>query len=99
MELRVSTITQCEEIPDSKKLFKLAVDFGSFGQRQILSGIKKWYQPNDLVGKQAVFIINLKPRKMLGIISEGMIFTAEDDNGKPQIITVTASVPNGSQLR
>ena len=99
LELRVGTITRCEEIPDSTKLLKLAVDFGIFGQRQILSGIKKWYQPNDLVGKQAVFIVNLKPRKMLGVTSQGMLFIAEDENGKPQIVTVAASVPNGSQLR
>ena len=66
--------------------------------RQILSGIKQWYKPADLVGKQFVFITNLAPRKMMGLESQGMIMAAEGEE-KPIPLTVSEKVPNGAKIR
>lgn len=99
IELRVGTIENCEEIPKSDKLLKLTVNFGPKGMCTILAGVKKWYQPDDLIGKQAVFVYNLKPRKMLGIESQGMMLFAESENGRLEYITPTTSVPDGTKLR
>lgn len=66
--------------------------------RQILSGIKQWYKPEDLVGKQFVFITNLAPRKMMGLESQGMIMAAEGEE-KPIPLTVSEKVPNGAKIR
>ena len=66
--------------------------------RQILSGIKQWYKPEDLVGKQFVFITNLAPRKMMGLESQGMIMAAEGEE-KPIPLTVSEKVPNGATIR
>lgn len=96
--LLVGKITHCEDIKESEKLLKLVVDFGSFGTRQILSGIKKWYNPNDLIGKQAVFVYNLVPRKIMGFESHGMILTVSS-NESLEIISPSKPVPNGTRLK
>jgi len=98
VELRVGTITQAEDIPESEKLLKFQVDFGKLGTRQILAGVRKWYEPDQFIGKQGVFVFNLKPRKMLGMESQGMMLMAHDDEGKPIMVTVPSTVPNGTRL-
>jgi len=98
VELRVGTIKNCEEVPKSDKLLKFSVDFGPQGRRIILAGVKKWYKPNDLIGKQAVFVYNLKPRKMLGLESQGMMLFAEDEDGSLQYVSPAENVPNGTKL-
>ena len=97
--LVVGTITSCEEIPKSDKLYKLQVDFGDKGTRQILSGIKQFYKPEELIHKQAVFVYNLQPRMMMGLESHGMILTAQTEDKKPKIIAPAVAVPNGTQLK
>ncbi len=99
VDLRVGTIMSAESVPESEKLIKLQVDFGEFGNRQILAGLRKWYQPQDLVGKQGVFVFNLKPRKMIGMESQGMMLTAADDEGKPCIIMPESAASNGTRLK
>lgn len=99
VELVAGTIAECSEIPESEKLLKLNVDFGPLGQRIILSGIKKFYKPDELVGKQAVFVFNLAPRKMINYESHGMLLTAADQNGKPEIIMPANPVINGTKLK
>lgn len=99
IELLVGTIQECHAVPESGKLLQLRVSFGEKGDKQILAGIKKWYQPQDLVGKQGVFVFNLKPRTMLGLESEGMMLCAQDSTGRFQLATITAPVPDGTQLR
>lgn len=79
MDLRVGHVIHCEEKEGSDKLLRLKVDFGEEGERNILSGIKQWYKPDDLIGKDFVFIINLQPRMIMGEESQGMILAA---NGK-----------------
>ncbi len=80
-ELKIGTIIEAEEVPKSKKLLKLKVDLGEDKPRQIIAGIKEWYKPQDLIGTQACVVANLKPAKLMGLISEGMLLAAKDDNG------------------
>ncbi len=97
--LIVGTIEQCEDIAGSDKLLKLQVNFGPLGMRQVLSGVKKSFSPADLMGKQAVFVYNLAPRKMMGLESHGMLLTAHDVQEKLHIVSPTAVVPNGTRLK
>lgn len=99
IDLRVGTIEVCEDVPKSEKLYKLQVNFGAYGMRQICSGIKQHFKPEDLVGKQGVFVFNLQPRKIMGIESQGMmLFTKADDGHRLVLVTPAENVPNGSQL-
>ena len=79
--LRVGTIIEAQEVPKSKKLLKLLVDIGEEHPRQILAGIKEFYNAIDLVGTQACVVANLKPAKLMGMMSEGMLLAAKDENG------------------
>ena len=97
IDLRIGKIENCEEKEGSDKLLRLIVDFGEEGKRNILTGIKQWYQPEDLVGKQFLFIINLEPRKMMGEFSEGMILAAEGE--KPEPLMPTSEVKPGTTIR
>ena len=80
-ELKIGTIIEAVEVPKSKKLLKLKVDLGEEEPRQIIAGIKEWYKPEDLVGTQACVVANLKPAKLMGMLSEGMLLAAKDENG------------------
>ena len=99
VHLTVGTIEQCEIIEQSDKLYKLQVDFGTLGKRQILSGVRKHFSPEELIGKQAVFVTNLKPRKMMGLESQGMLLTAESADKKLSVVSPTIAVPNGTRLK
>ena len=79
--LKIGTIVEAEEVPKSKKLLKLQVDLGEGKNRQILAGIKEFYNASDLVGTQACVVANLKPAKLMGMMSEGMLLAARDENG------------------
>jgi len=79
--LKIGTIVEAEEVPKSKKLLKLQVDVGEKNNRQILAGIKEFYSAESLVGTQACVVANLKPAKLMGMISEGMLLAAKDENG------------------
>jgi methionyl-tRNA synthetase len=98
LDLRVGTVLECVEKEGSDKLLRLTVDFGEEGTRNILSGIKHWYKPEDIKGKQFVFVFNLAPRRMMGEDSEGMILAAEGEK-KPMPIKPRAKVPAGAPLR
>ena len=80
-ELKIGTIIEAEEVPKSKKLLKLKVDLGEEKPRQIIAGIKEWYKPEDLVNTQACVVANLKPAKLMGMLSEGMLLAAKDEDG------------------
>ena len=80
-ELKIGTIVSAEEVPKSKKLLLLQVDLGEASPRQIIAGIKEWYSPDDLVGTQTCVVANLKPAKLMGLRSEGMLLAAKDENG------------------
>lgn len=98
VEQVVGTITACKEVEKSEKLLCLSVDFGDKGTRQILSGIKKWYSCQDLVGKQGVFVLNLKPRKMAGLESQGMMLFVKNQEGGLQMIAPVKIAKNGERV-
>ena len=96
ISIKVGTIVECENVEGSEKLLKLIIDFGE-EKRQILSGIAKWYTPEKLIGKQIPVIVNLEPRKMMGIESQGMILAADNEDGVV-ILNPEVQIPNGSQV-
>lgn len=98
VELVVGTIEHAEIVEKSDKLLKMHVNFGPRGQRTILAGIRKWYLPVDLIGKQAVFVYNLKPRLMMGHESQGMLLIAQGSEGG-HVISPGNPVPNGTRLQ
>ncbi len=95
--LVVGTIEACEDIAGSDKLYKLKVNCGEFGIRQILAGVRKSLAPIELLGRQAVFVLNLPPRKMMGLDSEGMMLVAKDGEAL-RIISPVNPVANGTRL-
>lgn len=97
LELKTGTVTHCEKVEKADKLLKLEVDLGS-EKRTIVSGIAQHYKPEDMVGKQVIVVINLAPRKMKGIESQGMILTAEDSDGKLQLLKPENPVSPGSNV-
>ena len=99
VQLAVGTITAAEAVEKSDKLIKLTVDFGTHGMRQILTGLRLHHTPESLVAQQVVFVLNLKPRMMMGLESHGMLLTAADDNGVPQPIKPVVVVQNGTVLK
>ena len=97
VELKVGEIIACEAVPKSSKLLKETVKFGN-ETRTIVSGIAKHYKPEEMVGKKVVFVTNLAPRKICGILSEGMIMGAEDENGNFSLVTPEKDVASGTRL-
>ncbi len=98
LDIRVGTVLECEKMPKADKLLVFKIDDG-LGGRTIVSGIAKYYKPEDLVGKQVTFIANLAPRKLRGVESEGMILSAEDADGKLVLLDVSAEVKPGSEVK
>jgi methionine--tRNA ligase beta chain len=96
-EMRIGTIVVAELVEGSEKLLRLEVDFGEdVGKRQILSGIAKFYTPEEMLGKQLPFIVNLEPRKMMGLESQGMLIAA--DNNGPVLLFPNREVVEGVSL-
>jgi methionyl-tRNA synthetase len=98
LDLRVGKVVQATAVPKKDKLLHLQIDLGEAKPRSILSGIASAYKPEDLVGKQVIVVANLPPRKMAGILSEGMILAAGDE----QILGLSAldrDVPPGTRVR
>jgi len=98
VEIKVGKILTAEHIEGSDKLVKLSVDFGD-EQRQILSGIKKVYPPESLVGRSCMFITNLAPRNMMGLDSNGMILAVSDAEGAPVLYTFDKEVAPGTKAK
>lgn len=97
LDIRVGTFKTAEPVEGSEKLYKEIVDFGEeIGERQILSGIQKYFTPKELIGKQALFIVNLEPRMIMGLESQGMLLATDNEDG-PVLLVPEAQVPNGSQ--
>ncbi|MBR6691651.1 MAG: methionine--tRNA ligase [Bacteroidaceae bacterium] len=98
LDMRVGTVLECTKVPKADKLLQFKIDDG-LETRTILSGIAKHFNPEELVGKQVCFIANLPPRTMRGIVSEGMILSAEDNEGKLSLLTVTPQAKPGSEIK
>ena len=97
LQFQIGEIVKCEEVPKSKKLLCSQVKIGS-ETRQILSGIKAWYKPEDMVGRKVMVVTNLKPAKLAGMLSEGMILCAEDDEGNLALMTPAKDIKSGSEV-
>ena len=100
-DYRAVKILECEAVPKSKKLLKFTLDDGTDRKRTILSGIHEYYEPEDLIGKTAIAIVNLPPRKMMGIDSEGMLISAvheEDGHEGLNLLMVNDRIPAGAKL-
>ena len=113
LDFRVATVTACEAHPNADKLLKVTLDDGTEEGRQVCAGVKAWYEPESLVGKQVVIVANLEPRKLRGEISQGMILAASelktepdpDAEGKPGpeerdvvVVTIDKQVTPGSRV-
>lgn len=98
VELRVAKITQCEPVKRAKKLLKLHVDDGTAEGRQIVSGIAPWYTPDDLIGKSVIIVANLKPAKLCGEVSNGMLLAGDVAENDVKVVFVD-SIPAGTKLR
>jgi methionyl-tRNA synthetase len=98
VDLRVGLVKEAEKVEKSKKLIRLLVDAGDAEPRQILAGISEHYDAADLVGKRVVIVANLKPRKLMGLESQGMVLAASDDDGL-SVLVVDKEVAPGSRAK
>ncbi len=99
VEARIGKVRAAEAVEGSEKLIKLSLDFGDAEPRQILSGIRQWYTPESLVGKQLLFVTNLAPRSMMGLESNGMLMAVDGADGASVFLVPETEVPNGSKVR
>jgi len=97
LDLRVGKIVEATQVPDSKKLIKLMVDFGS-EKRQAVTGLLKHYKPEELVGKKCVFLLNLQRRMLAGLESQCMILAAEDEAENVVILQPEKDIVEGSKI-
>ncbi|TFF40151.1 methionine--tRNA ligase [Mucilaginibacter psychrotolerans] len=98
MDIRTGTILTAEKVAKTKKLLKLTIDTG-IDQRTVVSGIAEHYEPDAIIGKQVSMLVNLEPREIKGILSQGMILMAEDADGKLSFVAPHDAIPNGSVVR
>ena len=98
MDVRAGTVIECEKVAKTKKLLKLKIDTG-IDQRTVVSGIAEYYRPEELIGKQVSILVNLAPKKLRGIESQGMILCAENADGTLSIVSPDKAVKNGSEIR
>jgi methionine--tRNA ligase beta chain len=97
IDARVGTILSVERVPRTEKLYKIIVDLGSLGNRQTVSSLVGYYEPNELMGKRVVFLFNLKPSKFAGEVSQGMLLAAEESE-KIALLSTDREIPNGSRV-
>ena len=97
LQFQVGEILSCEAVPKSKKLLCSQVKIGS-QVKQIVSGIRKDYSPEEMVGKKVMVLVNLKPAKLAGVLSEGMLLCAEDENGELSLMTPEKPMPSGAEI-
>jgi methionyl-tRNA synthetase len=98
LDIRIGTVLAVEKIENADKLLKCTIDFGDLGQRTIVSGIAEWKQPDDLVGKQLPYIVNLAPRMLRGVESQGMLIAASDESGVALLLP-EREIPRGTKLK
>ena len=98
LDIRVGHIKDCQKVKKSKKLLQFTIDDGSGKDRTILSGIAAYYEPEQLIGKDVLFVANFAPRKMMGIESQGMILSAVNFDGSLSVTTTLGEVKAGSQV-
>src|SRR5271154_601626 len=98
LDIRIGLVVAAEMVVGADKLIKCTVDLGEMGQRTIVSGIAQWKKPEELVGKKLPYIVNLAPRMLRGVESQGMLLAASDDNGVA-LLQPERDVPQGTKLK
>ena len=98
MDIRIGTILEAEKVAKTKKLLKLNIDTG-IDQRTVVSGIAEYFEPENIIGKQVSLLVNLEPREIKGILSQGMILMAENSDGKLSFVAPGEVLQNGSTIR
>jgi len=98
VDLRTAKVLAAEKVPNSRKLVKLSIDVGT-ETRTLVAGIAEAYEPDTLVGRTIVMVFNLKPAKLMGIESNGMVLAASPDGGQPTLVSFDADVPPGTRVR
>jgi methionyl-tRNA synthetase len=99
VEMKTGKVVAIDDHPDADKLFVVTIEDGPGSTRTVCAGLKGIYEKDQLLGKQVVFVANLKPRKLRGIMSEGMILAADDGQGNVSVLTLDSEMPTGSQVR
>ena len=97
LDIRIGEIEEAEQIPNSRNLIRLIVDFG-FEKRQCVAGLLNYYKPDDLVGNKFAFLMNLQRRKLMGIESQCMVLAAEDNTGNVALIAPDKDITSGSKI-
>jgi len=97
LDMRVGKILEANQIPGSRNLIRMVVDFGT-EKRQAVAGLLQWYKPQDLVGKKCGFILNLQRRKFMGVESQCMILAAEDEKGNVVVLQPERDIAEGSKI-
>jgi methionine--tRNA ligase beta chain len=97
LDMRVGTIISVERVKRTKKLYKIIVDLGELGSRQTISSLVGYYTPEELVGKKIIFLVNLKPAKFAGEVSEGMLLAAEKGE-RLALLSVDREIPDGANV-
>ncbi len=97
LDFRIGNITEAVQIPGSRNLIRMTVDFGT-EKRQAVAGLLQWYKPETLVGRKCAFILNLQRRKMMGVESQCMILAAEDDKGNVVVLQPEKDIAAGSKI-
>ena len=97
IELKIADIITAEKVEGSDKLIKLEINIGE-EKRQLVAGIGKSYEPEQLINKQIVVVANLEPRTLMGLESQGMLLAAHDEDGSPILLTTDKKSPSGSQI-
>jgi methionyl-tRNA synthetase len=98
MDIRVGTILEAEHVPKTKKLLKLTIDTG-IDRRTVVSGIAEYFAPEKIIGQQVSILVNLAPREIKGILSQGMILMAENADGSLHFVQPTTAIQNGSSVK
>jgi methionyl-tRNA synthetase len=97
LDIRIGKVEEAEQVPESRNLIKLFVNFG-FEKRQCVAGLLNYYEPEELVGKKFAFLMNLQRRKLMGIESQCMVLAAEDNTGTVALITPEREIDSGSKV-
>ena len=98
LDIRVGKVLAAEMVPETDKLIKCTIDFGELGERTIVSGIAEWKKPEDLVGKQLPYIVNLAPRMLRGVESQGMLLASHTSDGGIALLTPDTEVVPGTKV-
>ncbi|MEM4481595.1 MAG: methionine--tRNA ligase subunit beta [Desulfurococcaceae archaeon] len=96
VDLRVGLVKTAEKVPGAERLIRLTVDLGELGERQIIAGLARWYPPEYFIGKHIVVVVNLKPKKIMGLESQGMLLATDSD--PPVVVIAAEKVKPGSKL-